>query len=153
MASIDEKLRSAVVAVAGLGGLGSNVAAALARAGTGRLIIADFDSVEAGNLNRQQYFLDQVGRPKVECTLDNLRRINPAVQVEAHNERLTAGNVPEVFAAADVVAECFDTAQEKQMIVETVLARMNPKPIVSVSGLRRLRAKATPLRPAAFRRA
>ncbi|UCG46877.1 MAG: sulfur carrier protein ThiS adenylyltransferase ThiF [Phycisphaerales bacterium] len=135
MASIDEKLRRAVVGVAGLGGLGSNVAAALARAGVGRLIIADFDMVEAANLNRQQYFLDQVGRPKVECTVENLRRINPAVLVEAHNERLTAANVPELFAAADVVAECFDRAQEKQMIVETVLARMSPKPIVSVSGL------------------
>ncbi len=128
-------MRLGVVAIAGLGGLGSNVAAALARAGVGRLIIADFDRVEAANLNRQQYFLDQVGRPKVECTVENLRRINAAVQVQGHNERLTAANVPEVFAAADVVAECLDGAEEKQMIVETVLARMSPKPVVSVSGL------------------
>lgn len=121
--------------IAGLGGLGTNVAVALARAGVGRLIIADFDSVDKSNLNRQQYFADQIGRLKVEATIENLKRINPNVNIEGHQQKLTAENVPEIFAAADVIAECFDKAEEKQMLVETVLGKMDKPIIVSVSGL------------------
>mgnify|MGYP001198459916 CR=1 FL=1 len=128
------ELKNAIVGVAGLGGLGSNVAVALARLGLGRLIIADFDVVENTNLNRQHYYLDQVGMAKVDATVANLRRINPNIEIAAHRVRLTAENVPEVFAEAEVIAECFDRSEQKQMIVETVLCRMKA-PIVSVSGL------------------
>lgn len=134
MATIAEKLRRSVVGIAGLGGLGSNVAVALARAGLGTAIIADFDNVELTNLNRQHYFLDQLGKHKVDCMLENLRRINPQLCVQAHKVKLTPANIPEIFSSADVIAECFDTAEAKQMIVETVLAKMRA-PIVSVSGL------------------
>lgn len=135
MTDFNEKLRRAVVGIAGLGGLGSNVAGALARAGIGRLIIADFDSVEAANLNRQQYFIDQVGRAKLDCMMENLHRINPDVRVDGHDVKLTAENVPSIFAGTSVIAECFDKAEEKQMIVETVLTKMDGPVIVSVSGL------------------
>ena len=135
MIEINEKLRKSVVGIAGLGGLGSTVAAALARAGTGRLIIADFDRVEESNLNRQQYFTDQLGKTKVEATIENLRRINPSVRVEGFNLKLDKTNIGEVFAGADVIAECFDCAQAKQMIVETVLAKMKEQVIVSATGL------------------
>ncbi|MHC4156814.1 MAG: sulfur carrier protein ThiS adenylyltransferase ThiF [Planctomycetota bacterium] len=135
MNSISEKLWRATVGIAGLGGLGSTVGVALARAGVGRLIIADFDKVEAGNLTRQQYFADQIGRSKVDCTIENLLRINPQVQVGGHCERLNTSNVPLIFADADVIAECFDSAQEKQMIVETVLTKMDKPVVVTVSGL------------------
>jgi sulfur carrier protein ThiS adenylyltransferase len=121
MVSSHEKLEQAVVGIAGLGGLGSTVAVALARAGVGRLIIADFDMVEQGNLSRQQYFIDQVGKNKVDCVTENLQRINPGVQVRGHH--------------ADVIAECFDAAEEKRMIVETVLGRMDRPIVVTVSGL------------------
>jgi len=134
MVSIAEKLSRSVVGIAGLGGLGSNVAVALARAGVGKLIIADFDKVEQGNLNRQQYFIDQIEKSKVDCMIENLRRINPKVLVVGHRVKLDAGNIPRLFAGADCIAECFDTAVAKQMIVETVLARMD-KLIVTVSGL------------------
>ena len=134
MASMNEKLKNAVVGIAGLGGLGSNVAVALARTGIGRLIIADFDKVEKDNLSRQQYFIDQVGEIKVDAMAENLMRINPDVKVDAHHIRLTAENIPDIFADADVIAECFDKAEEKQMIAQTVLSRMD-KPIVTVSGL------------------
>ena len=134
MVSMKEKLKNAVVGIAGLGGLGSNVAIALARTGVGRLIIADFDKVELSNLTRQQYFTDQIGKIKTDAMLENLRRINPDVKVDAHHVRLTADNVPQIFADADVIAECFDKAEEKQMIVQTVLSKMD-KPIVTVSGL------------------
>jgi sulfur carrier protein ThiS adenylyltransferase len=135
MASIAEKLGRSVVGIAGLGGLGSNVAVALARSGVGKLIIADFDNVEQGNLNRQQFFIDQVGKSKVDCAIENLKRINPQVEVEGHKVILNADNIPRIFAGADCVAECFDSAVAKQMIVETALTKMNSVKIVSVSGI------------------
>jgi sulfur carrier protein ThiS adenylyltransferase len=135
MASFAVKLSRSVVGVAGLGGLGSSVAIALARAGIGKLIIADFDKVEQSNLNRQQYFVDQLGKKKVECMTENLRRINPAVKVEGHQVKLDSDNIPQIFHDADCIAECFDSAAAKQMIVETVLTKMDPVKIVSVSGL------------------
>jgi sulfur carrier protein ThiS adenylyltransferase len=134
MTSIAEKLSCSIVGIAGLGGLGSNVAIALARAGVGRLIIADFDNIEQSNLNRQQYFIDQIGKSKVDCMIENLRRINPAVKVAGFRVKLDADNIPQVFADSDCIAECFDTASAKQMIVETVLSKMD-KPIVTISGL------------------
>ena len=135
MASINKKLKNATVGIAGLGGLGSTVAVALARANIGRLIIVDFDKIEQSNLNRQQYFIDQVGQNKVDAMTENLRRINPDVKVEPHKTRLNPGNVPRIFADADVIAECFDKAEEKQMIVQTVLSKMEKTVVVAVSGL------------------
>ncbi len=134
MASINDKLAQAVVGIAGLGGLGSTVAAALARSEIGKLIIADFDVIEAGNLDRQQYFVHQIGKEKVEATIENLQCINPDVQVAGHHCRLTTDNIPGIFAEAEIIAECFDRACEKQMIVETVLYKTDKK-IVSASGL------------------
>jgi sulfur carrier protein ThiS adenylyltransferase len=134
MVSITDKLSRSVVGIAGLGGLGSNVAIALARAGVGKLVVVDFDSIELSNLNRQQYFIDQVGKSKVDCTIENLRRIKPRVEVEGHNVMLAPDNVPRIFGGADCIAECFDMVGAKQMIVETVLSKMT-QPIVSVSGL------------------
>ena len=133
--SLIEKLKQATVGIAGLGGLGSTVAVALARAGIGRLIIADFDHVQTDNLSRQQYFTDQIGRSKVDCMIENLSRINPQVHVKGHRKKLNASDVPVIFADCDVVAECFDNAEEKQMIVETVLTRMDKPIVVTVSGL------------------
>jgi sulfur carrier protein ThiS adenylyltransferase len=130
----DERLKGAVVGIAGVGGLGSTVAAALARTGIGRLILVDFDTVEESNLNRQQYFMDQIGQPKAAAMAENLRRINPAVQVDAHTCRLDADGVCERFAPTHVVAECFDRADQKRMLVETVLGRMS-QPVVTGSGL------------------
>ncbi len=135
MVSINEKLKNATVGIAGLGGLGSTVAVALARAGIGRLIIADFDRVEKDNLNRQQYFIDQIGRNKVDAMAESLGRINPDVKIESHKIRLNADNIPEIFADAYIIAECFDKAEEKQMIVQTVLGKMRKTVIVAVSGL------------------
>ncbi len=129
------ELKQSVVGIAGLGGLGSNVAMALTRLKTGTLILVDFDRVEADNLNRQNYFHDQIGRFKVDATMDNLRRIYPDAELEGHKVRLTPESIVKLFARADVIAECFDRADQKQMITETVLAKMPGKVIVSVSGL------------------
>ncbi len=132
---IYEKMQASTVAVAGLGGLGSVVATSLLRAGLGNLIVVDFDKVELSNLNRQQYFTNQIGMYKTDAMLENLKRINPYAQIIAHTIKLDARSVEELFSDVDIVAECFDAAKEKQMIVETVLSRMPNVGIVSASGV------------------
>ena len=123
------------VGIAGAGGLGSNCAAVLARAGIGSLVIADFDTVSADNLDRQFYFLDQVGRPKVEALAENLRRIDGGVALEIHVLRLESGSILRLFSGCDVIVEAFDSAEAKLMLIETVLSRLPGKPLVSASGL------------------
>lgn len=127
-------LSGSTIAIAGAGGLGSAVAISLARSFVGTLIIADFDVVEPSNLNRQHYFVDQIGMQKVEALKENLLRINPYLNVVVHNVRITAENVVEIFGDADIVAECFDTAAAKAMLTENVLAKMKC-PFVAVSGV------------------
>jgi len=129
------RLSSATVGVAGAGGLGSNCAAALARAGVGKLVIVDFDVVSLGNLDRQFFFLDQVGMPKVEALALNLGRIDPAVKVEAHRLKLDPDSSVSLFAGCDVVVEAFDAAEAKVMLVEALLERLPGKPLVTASGL------------------
>ncbi len=128
-------LKQATVGIAGVGGLGSAVAVALARVGVGKLIIADFDVVEPSNLNRQQYFVDQIGTLKVEALSDNLRRINPYVKVESEPVMLSPDNIPDVFAGCRIVVEAFDRAVMKAMLVDTVLKMMPDTTVVAASGL------------------
>ncbi len=128
-------LRRSTVGIAGAGGLGSNAAISLARSGVGRLIIADFDVVEPSNLNRQQYFIEQVGRPKVEALHENLRRINPFVEYEMHHKRIHAGNVAALFSAAAVLIEALDEAEMKRMLIETWISLFPKKPVIAASGL------------------
>ena len=127
------KVRSAKVGIAGAGGLGSNCALNLVRVGFEKLTIADFDRVDASNLDRQFYFLDQVGEIKVEALKTNLLRINPALELRAVNKKIEDNNIDEIFGACDIVAECLDTAGYKKMLLEKLL-RMK-KFIVAVSGL------------------
>lgn len=130
-----DALRRGAVGIAGAGGLGSNVAVSLARAGVGRLVIADFDRLEPSNLNRQQYFVEQVGRLKVEALRENLQRINPFATYEIHPVRLDRRNIPRIFGNVDILVEAFDTAEAKQMLIETWLGRFPDRPIVAASGL------------------
>ncbi len=132
---IRERLRNKSVGIAGCGGLGSNCAVALARSGIGRLVIADFDDVSAGNLDRQYYFLDQVGQQKVQALKENIRRIDPQVEVTAVDRHLDPDSVSEVFRDCQVIVEAFDRAELKKMLIETVLDRMPGKFIVAGSGL------------------
>jgi sulfur carrier protein ThiS adenylyltransferase len=132
---VHRKVKAARVGIAGLGGLGSSVAIALARVGVGHLILADFDVVEPSNLNRQQYFVDQIGLPKVRALMDNLRRINPYVSLEGHQLRLDRENIPRVFASCSIVVEAFDRAEMKEMIITTVLGEMPGRTVVAASGL------------------
>ena len=129
------RLKQAVVGIAGVGGLGSAVAVALARVGIGHLVIADYDVVEPSNLNRQQYFIDQIGALKVEALAENLKRINPYVALELHPVILNSGNIPALFASCSVVVEAFDRAEMKGMLVDTVLSRMPGVTVIAASGL------------------
>lgn len=128
-------LRRSSVGIAGAGGLGSNVAVALARAGVGRLVIADFDRIEPSNLNRQQYFLDQVGERKVEALRENLLAINPYSLYEIHDVRINRRNAATIFGRVDVLVEAFDRAEAKEMIIEASLSKFPGRPIVAASGL------------------
>lgn len=125
-------LERAVVGIAGAGGLGSNCAMHLVRSGVRRLVIADFDTVVPGNLNRQFFFADQVGMPKVEALRVNLLRIEPGLELDMRMMRITAENVGELFAACAVVAEAFDNVESKAMIVN---AFASGKPLIAVSGI------------------
>ena len=128
-------LRRSSVGIAGAGGLGSNVAVALARAGVGRLVIADFDRIEPSNLNRQQYFIDQVGECKVEALRENLLAINPYSLYEVHNVRISRRNATTIFRRIDVLVEAFDRAEAKEMLIEASLSKFPGRPIVAASGL------------------
>jgi sulfur carrier protein ThiS adenylyltransferase len=132
---IHQKVKRSVVAIAGLGGLGSTVAIALARIGVGTLILVDFDVVEPSNLNRQQYFIHQIGMPKVEALQENISKINPYVRVRLYNERVDRNNAERIFEEADVVVEAFDRAEEKAMLINVISEKMPDKYIVVASGV------------------
>lgn len=134
-ADIQQKLDHATVGIAGLGGLGSNIAVFLARLGVGRLVLADFDTVEVSNLNRQHYTMRDLGRPKADALRDQLIEINPYLDYETYTTRVTPENAPQLFADCDVVCEAFDRADQKAMLIETLLAHLPDTPIVSGSGM------------------
>lgn len=132
---IHEKIKNSTVGIAGLGGLGSTVAVALTRVGIGKLILADFDIVEPSNLNRQQYFYDQIGMPKVCAICEILLKINPYLKIEIHNEKIDHNNVERIFKEADVIVEAFDKAEEKAMLINAVSEKLPEKYIVVASGV------------------
>ena len=132
---VHKKLKRARVGIAGVGGLGSQVAVALARTGVGQLDIADFDIVEPSNLNRQQYFIDQIGMPKVLALQDNLLRINPAIKINIFNKKVTPENLPEIFGAVDILVEAFDRATQKNMLANHFLSGFPDKMLVAASGM------------------
>jgi len=132
---VHEVVKRSTVGIAGAGGLGSNVAVALARLGIGKLIIADFDVVEPSNLNRQCFFVDQLGELKVDALKATLLRVNPFVEVETKALRLTTENIPTIFAGCRVLVEAFDGAEQKAMLVETALAKLRNTFVVAASGL------------------
>jgi sulfur carrier protein ThiS adenylyltransferase len=132
---IRNRLSRKTVGIAGAGGLGSNCAVALARCGTGTILIADFDVVSEENLNRQYYFRDQIGVSKVKALKENIFRINPEVEVITHNFRLTMENIPEIFRDCDVIVEAFDGADQKELLIETVLSAFPEKPLVIGLGM------------------
>jgi sulfur carrier protein ThiS adenylyltransferase len=125
----------AKVGIAGAGGLGSNCAVALARAGVRRFAIADFDIVTEANLDRQYYFRSQIGSYKVDALAENLLAIEPNLELELHRERLDADSVRRLFRGCDAIVEAFDDAGAKAMLIETALDAFPNAQIVAASGL------------------
>ena len=132
---IQKNFESATVAVCGLGGLGSNIAFALARAGIGKLILIDFDSVDITNIHRQQYKANQIGMSKSEALKENLSEIAPYATIETYSVRITEINAEEILGKADVICEAFDNAECKAMLVNLVLEKMPEKYLVAASGM------------------
>ncbi|MEA3443601.1 MAG: sulfur carrier protein ThiS adenylyltransferase ThiF [Bacteroidota bacterium] len=132
---IRRKLNTKIVGVAGAGGLGSNCAVALARSGVGKIIIADFDTIDLSNLNRQYYFHNQLGRKKVLALKENVKLVNPEVEVVPLSLKLDPQSIRKVFAECDVIVEAFDRDDMKNMIIETVQEYFPEKPSVVGSGM------------------
>lgn len=130
-----EKISSATVAICGLGGLGSNIAVSLARAGIGKLILMDFDCVDISNLHRQQYKASQVGISKTDALAENLLEIAPYITLETHNIRITEQNALPLLQQADIICEAFDNADAKAMLTNLVLTNMPEKYLVAASGM------------------
>ena len=129
------RLARCCVGVAGCGGLGSNVAVALTRAGVGHLILADFDKVEPSNLGRQSFFQRDIGRSKVEAIADQLRAIQPGIFLDLHDREVTPDNTAEIFGGVDLLVEAFDDAAAKVRLIEAWTKTFPDRHIVCGNGV------------------
>lgn len=132
---IYEKLKSAEVAIAGLGGIGSHVAVSLARSGIGHIHLVDFDTVDLTNLNRQAYTIEHVGRLKTEALKKLLLNINPYLNITIDTIKVTENNVVKIFQGFPIVCEAFDNPDNKAMLVNTLLEKCPSLKIVASSGM------------------
>lgn len=130
-----EKLKKAKVAVAGLGGLGSNIAVMLARTGIGHLLLVDFDTVEPSNLNRQHYFTGHLSMPKTEALKKQISEINPFINAETKNVYVDEKNIENLFRGYEIICEAFDNPESKAVLVNTVLSKMPSVKVVAASGM------------------
>lgn len=128
-------LKNFKVGIAGAGGLGSNCAIALARTGIGSLVISDFDTISAGNLDRQYYFIDQVGMKKVDALKRNIESTGSDTSIEVHDIKLDPDSIKRIYQNCDIIVEAFDAAEMKEMIAETILTVWPEKPLVMGSGM------------------
>lgn len=132
---LQDRFSSACVAVCGLGGLGSHIALSLARTGIGKLILIDFDRVDISNLHRQQYLASQIGQPKTTALSELILAAMPYTELQTHTVQITEENSFSLLQDADIICEAFDQAEEKAMLVNTVLEQMPDKYLVAASGM------------------
>ena len=132
---LQNKISAARVAVCGLGGLGSNIAIALARAGVGHLHLIDFDRVDLTNLNRQQYAVGQLGQYKTDALRETLSLVSPYCNVTCDTIQVTEENLPDLLKTEDYICEAFDRAEAKAMLISGVLEHFPEKYLVAGSGL------------------
>lgn len=132
---IQAALAAGRVAVAGLGGLGSQVALTLARCGVGALHLIDFDRVDVANIHRQAYFPRHIGRLKTDALAEMILAINPWAELSLDNSRLAKNNIPQKLAGWPIVVEAFDRAESKAELVNTVLSELPEAVVVCASGL------------------
>ena len=130
-----QRFKRATVAVMGLGGLGSAVALSLVKVGIGRLILVDYDVVVLSNLNRQHYFLDQIGMKKTLALKKTLIRVNPFSAITTLDVKLTESSIPRLLHAVDVLVECFDNPAMKAASLRATLQHMPDVGYVGASGM------------------
>lgn len=132
---VHNKLKNSCVAICGLGGLGSNIAIMLARIGIGKLILIDFDVVEPSNLNRQSYFIKDLGKLKTEALSEQINKINPFIITQIHSLKITLENIPTLFKDCDIVCEAFDNAATKAMLAQNFHQYFPNTTLICASGL------------------
>ena len=133
---LDKVLPNTAVGIAGCGGLGSNIAHMLTRSGIGKLVIADFDTVVMSNLNRQFFFVDDLGKNKVDALEKNLKKINPYILIEKHKTKITGHNLFEIFQDTSIIVEAFDQVSQKNMILNSFLEKDRKNSyLISASGM------------------
>ena len=132
---LQKKFSCARAAVCGLGGLGSNIALALARAGLGTLHLIDFDRVELSNLNRQQYSFSQLGLYKTEALRENILSAAPYCRVIIDTVRINESNFSNLLSMDGIICEALDRAEEKAMLVNNILEAFPDKYIIAASGM------------------
>ncbi len=130
-----EVLQRATVGLAGCGGLGSNVAVALIRAGIGKLVLADYDRVEPSNLNRQHYFQSDIGKLKTIALAEHLQNINPEIELKLISKKLAPSDIAVNFGSADILIEAFDRAEAKQWLIEAWCRLFPDRPIIVGNGI------------------
>ncbi len=130
-----QKVKQARVAIAGLGGLGSHIAFALARTGVGHLHLVDFDTVEPSNLNRQCYRIRDLGKSKTQALAEQLADVNPYLTITTDCVRVTADNAAALFADDPLVCEAFDAPDAKSTLIDAVLSHCPNSVIVAASGM------------------
>lgn len=131
-----DKLENIKIGIAGCGGLGSNIAMMLVRAGIKKFTIVDFDKVEMTNLNRQFYFQKDIGKPKIQALQANLQQINPEVNVICVEKKLNENDIYTVFEDCEIIVEAFDSVEAKTMITQVFQdEKFNNKYLVGGSGL------------------
>ncbi|WP_462427685.1 sulfur carrier protein ThiS adenylyltransferase ThiF [Fusobacterium varium] len=121
------------IGIAGIGGIGSNVAVHLVRTGVKELKFGDFDVIEESNLNRQFYFKEQIGKYKAEMLYENLKKINPNGDFQYKIIKFERENIKEFFQDYDIIIEGFDKKEYKSMLVEELYPL--GKIIISASGI------------------
>lgn len=140
-----QRLRKARVLVIGAGGLGSPLLMYLAAAGVGTLGIVDDDTVSLSNLQRQViHATPDIDRPKVESARDAILRIDPAVAVQTHRQRLTAENAAALIAGYDVIADGSDNFDTRYALADA--CAVAHKPLVTAA-VNEFHGSLTTLRP------
>ncbi|PID31050.1 MAG: thiamine biosynthesis protein ThiF [Candidatus Cloacimonadota bacterium] len=135
VSGMTEKLKVPTIGIAGCGGLGSNIANSLVRSGVSNLIIADFDIVEPSNLNRQSFYLEDLGKPKVEATAKYLKNINRDINLKVYNKKLTKDDILPLFGEVSIMIEAFDSVESKKMLIDTWVKNRKDKPIICGNGI------------------
>ena len=132
---IHNKIKKSKVAVAGLGGLGSNIATILVRSGVVNLHIIDFDKVDLSNINRQNYSLKDVGKYKTKAIMESLMEINPYLNLKIDNIKIKSENIKDIFLEDEIICEAFDEAEQKAMLINGIFSLFNDKKVIAGSGM------------------